>query len=158
LAVPNDILEKNGKLNDEEFGFMRKHTYYTYAVLSKINSLEHIAAWAAHHHERQDGNGYPFHVKGNDFSKLARVMAVADVMTALTEDRPYRQGMSRDKTEEILNNMAQDGGIDSSIVRLANRNFLCINDARIKAQREAGNEYIHIYETGNQLFRASTLN
>ena len=141
LAVPDSILEKNDKLSNEEFNIIKKHTYYTYAVLSKVGGLEDIAAWASQHHERQDGNGYPFHVKGEDFSKLARFLAVADVLTALTEDRPYRPGMDREDAADIMFCLADDGGIDKGIVELAHKNFFSINNVRIRAQQEARKEY-----------------
>ena len=146
LAVPNDILEKKGSLNGEEINFIRKHTYYTYTVLSRVGGLEHIAAWAAYHHERRDGNGYPFHVSDENFSKLARIMAVADIMTALTEDRPYRAGMTKKNAEKILLSMAENGGVDGSVVDLARAHFQRINKARVKAQRKAKEEYETFYE------------
>jgi HD-GYP domain-containing protein (c-di-GMP phosphodiesterase class II) len=141
LTVPSTILEKNGALDAAEVHCIKKHTYYTYAVLSKITGLEHIATWAAYHHERLSGNGYPFHVKDEDFSKLARIMAVADVMTALTEDRPYRLGMKREKAVKTLLAMAESGGLDKNIVELANKHFSRINEVRISAQLKAQKEY-----------------
>ena len=141
LAVPNEILEKNGSLTNSEVNIVRKHTYYTYTIMNSIRGLEHIASWAAYHHERTDGNGYPFHVKGGDFSKLSRIMAVADIVTALTEDRPYRMGMDRDETENVLLSMVSSGGIDGSIVDMAISNFTHINGIRSRAQREAQREY-----------------
>ena len=141
LAVPNSILEKNGSLDDEEFNTVKKHAYYTYAILASIDGLENIATWAASHHERQDGNGYPFHVKNEDFSKFSRVMAVADILTALMEDRPYRAGMDREEAEEALLRMAENGGIDKNIVDLVKEHFFRINDARVKAQQAASKEY-----------------
>jgi HD-GYP domain-containing protein (c-di-GMP phosphodiesterase class II) len=147
LAVSNDILEKNGPLDDEEFNSIKKHTYYTYAILNKIDGLENIAAWAAYHHERQDGKGYPFHVKGGDFSRLARIIAVADIVTALMENRPYRLGMDRRKAIEILCVMAENGGIDKNITKLADVNFSLINNARVRAQKRAQKEYEVFYNT-----------
>ncbi|MCL2530225.1 MAG: HD domain-containing protein, partial [Coriobacteriia bacterium] len=141
ISVPNDILEKKGSLDSREFNTIKKHTYYTYAVLNKIKGLENVAAWAAHHHERADGNGYPFHIKGNDFSKMARVMAVADVTSALTEDRPYRDGMSRDETIKTLYSMAETGAIDKHTVSLVYNNFSHINNVRSMAQHKARKEY-----------------
>jgi putative nucleotidyltransferase with HDIG domain len=140
LSVPNEILEKNGKLDPAEFNVIRKHTYYTYAILRKIDALEHIAAWAAFHHERIDGNGYPFHIEGKDIARLARIMAISDVFTALTEDRPYREGLDREKTMKILFSMA-DGALDRSIVELLDKNYDRVNDIRAKAQSEALEEY-----------------
>jgi len=150
LAVPNEILEKNGKLSKEEFDVIRKHTYYTYSVLGKVSGLEDIAAWAAFHHERLDGVGYPFHVRGENFPKLARVMAVADVLTALTEDRPYRAGMDREEATKILFGMARNGGIDMEVVESAIHNFFCINDARVTAQEQARKDYEAFYYAANQ--------
>ena len=141
LAVSNEILEKNGALSDEEIHEMRKHTYYTYIILNKIKGLEHISTWAAYHHEKLNGNGYPFHVKGEDFSKLARIMAVADIFTAITEDRPYRAGMSEDEAVRVLNNMVENGSIDGTIVKLVQDNAAHINDVRAKAQQAALEEF-----------------
>jgi HD-GYP domain-containing protein (c-di-GMP phosphodiesterase class II) len=142
LAVPNNILEKNGKLDTEEFNVIKKHTYYTRFILSRIHGFEQIASWAAYHHERMDGNGYPFHIKEENFSKLARIMAVSDVLTALTEDRPYRIGMKKEATVELLITMAKTGGLDKNIVELVTDNFSLINDVRIQAQQKALNNYM----------------
>jgi HD-GYP domain-containing protein (c-di-GMP phosphodiesterase class II) len=73
-------------------------------------------------------------------------MAVADILTALTEDRPYREGMDKKGTERIMLSMAENGGIDKSIVGLANENFHRINDVRIKAQQEAQREYADFHK------------
>ena len=141
LVIPSEILEKNGALTGEEFNEMRKHSYYTYIVLERIEGLEQIALWAAYHHEKLNGNGYPFHVKGEDFSKFARIIAVADIVTAITEDRPYRLGMDSKNAIKILRDMVDEGAIDKTIVDLVEENFPRINAARIKAQVKAQNEY-----------------
>jgi len=141
LAISSEILEKNGSLSYEEFNEMRKHSYYTYAVLSRIKGLEHIASLAAHHHERLDGNGYPFHVKGGDISKLARIMAVSDIVTALTEDRPYRDGMNCADTLGILTDMVKNDAIDEGVVDDVKANFSYIDGVRLKAQHEALVDY-----------------
>ena len=146
LAIDDSILEKNGTLNHREFNAMRKHSYYTYIVLEKIEGFELIADWAAQHHERLDGKGYPFHVKGDDFSKMARIMCVADIVTAITEDRPYRKGMDSEKSIKILSDMADSGGIDRGIVGVVSDNFSQINDARIAAQLGAAMDYATFYE------------
>jgi len=141
LAVSNDILEKKGALNNQELLSIRKHTYYTHTVLAQIHGIEEITAWASYHHERQDGNGYPFHVKGDDFPLPARVLAVADIMTALLEDRPYRAAMHKDMVGKILNSLVENGGINQAIAELAYQNFARINSVRVKAQQEALQEY-----------------
>jgi HD-GYP domain-containing protein (c-di-GMP phosphodiesterase class II) len=141
LSVPKDILEKKGALSDFEHNVIRKHTYYTFIILKNIRGLEHIASWAAHHHERPDGNGYPFHIQGESFSQQSRIVAVADVVTALTEDRPYRMGMNRQKAEGVLSDMTKKLTLDADTVDLVTENYFYINDVRINAQREAQSEY-----------------
>jgi len=123
LAVPNAILEKPGRLTKEEFAVMKKHTYFTYMVLNSIGGLDHIPEWAAFHHEKLDGSGYPFHINRDKLETPSRIMVVADIFTALAEDRPYRPGMTRDKIEEILGNMARNNGADKKIVDLLFENY-----------------------------------
>lgn len=146
LAVSNEILEKSGSLNQEELNEMRKHSYFTYVILSQINGFEQIAACAAYHHERLDGNGYPFHIKGKNFTKLARIIAVADIVTAITEDRPYRSGMSGERALDILSEIARSGGIDKGIVDTVKANFSLVNDVRIKAQDRESQAYKEFYK------------
>ena len=153
LAVPNEILEKEGSLTSTELNVILKHTYYTYAVLSKINGMEDIAVWAAYHHERPDGSGYPFYVKGGDFSKLSRIMAVADIVTALTEDRPYRLGMDQEEAMNVLQSMASRGRIDKSVAEMVSNNFASINEVRLQAQQEARKKYDAFHD---QVFIAPT--
>ena len=141
LAVPNHILEKNDALTAEEYNEIRKHTYFTYLVLSKIKGFEAIAKWAAYHHERLNGKGYPFHIKGSDLSKLERIMVVADIVAAITEDRPYCLGVAKEKAIKILTNLVENGGIDKGIVEIVIENFARIQEARGKAQTEALEEY-----------------
>ena len=64
LRVPNSILEKPGKLTDEEFNIIKEHTYYTRWILKDVDGFEKIANWAAFHHEKLNGKGYPFHLTG----------------------------------------------------------------------------------------------
>jgi len=141
LTIPAEILEKNSALTYEEFNEMRKHPYYTYIILNKIQGFEQISTWAAYHHEKLNGNGYPFHVKDGDFSKLARIIGVADIVTAITEDRPYRPGMDSIKAIGILREMVEEGSIDVSIVDLVEENFSRINSVRKTAQEKALKEY-----------------
>ena len=141
LVIPTDILEKNGALTYEEFNEMRKHSYYSYVILTRVRGLEHISSWAAYHHEKLNGKGYPFHVEGDDFSKFARIIAVADIVTAISEDRPYRRGMDSLEAIKILRGMVDEGAIDKSIVDLVEDNFPRINEVRIRAQENAYLEY-----------------
>lgn len=116
IAVPNKILDKPAKLTPEEFAVIKNHPYYSYRLLQNIPGFEQIAAWGPHHHERLDGSGYPLGLKGEQISLGAKIMAVSDMFVALTEDRPYREGMSRNECLSILTRAAELGQIDGRVV------------------------------------------
>ncbi|MEW6718349.1 MAG: HD domain-containing phosphohydrolase [Chloroflexota bacterium] len=150
LAVPREILDKPAKLTEEEFNVMRSHAFHTYRILEPIRDLEVINAWGSFHHERIDGNGYPFHHKGQDLALGSRIMAVADVFTAITEDRPYREGMSNDKALKVLRQMVEDSALDPYVVSLLENNFDEIGSLRRAAQEASAKEYqefLHPVET-----------
>ena len=102
-------------------GIIKGHTYHTFRILHTIGGMPRITEWAAFHHEWLDGNGYPFRHEGKDLTLGARIMAVADVFTAITEDRPYRKGMAREDVLSVLNEQAQgtvlDGDVKASHLR-----------------------------------------
>jgi HD-GYP domain-containing protein (c-di-GMP phosphodiesterase class II) len=141
LAVPAEILEKPAKLTEEEFNVIRSHPFYTYRILEPISGLDLINAWASLHHERMDGTGYPFHLKGQDLSLGSIIMAVADVFTALTEDRPYRKGMTSYGVLQILREMAENSALNSYVVSLLELHFDDINSLRASAQKTSVEEY-----------------
>lgn len=116
LAVPNEILEKPGKLTREEAMITRQHTYYTYQILAKIDHFKEIAKWAAYHHETLDGHGYPFHVPGDSLPLGARIVAVADVFVALIENRPYRKSLPEAQIRSIMTGMVKHNKIDGGVV------------------------------------------
>lgn len=116
VAVGNEILEKPGRLTDEEFTTMKDHASYTYYILSEIDGFEELRDWAAFHHERLDGTGYPFGKTAADLNTQERMMACVDIYQALTESRPYKQGMSHEKACGILKDMADKGWLDADIV------------------------------------------
>lgn len=141
LAIPTEILEKPGKLTTEEFNLMRAHTFYTFRVLQPIEDLTQINMYGSYHHERLDGTGYPFRLSRRDLPLGSRLLAVADVFTALTEDRPYRKGMSNEQTILILANMAENNKLDRDIVSLIESHHEEINQVRIDAQNASREEY-----------------
>jgi HD-GYP domain-containing protein (c-di-GMP phosphodiesterase class II) len=141
LAVPSEILEKRDRLTQAEWGVMRTHAYYTYQILNPIEALNLVASWSSLHQERLDGSGYPFHVGEDDLPLGARVMAVADVFTGLTEDRPYRKGMTREGALEVLHDMVAKGELDARLVSLLEEHFEAITRAREEAQLRAVREY-----------------
>lgn len=103
LKVPLSILNKDGKLTDQEFLEMKSHPTYGYEILSKSRGLsERTRLVALQHHEKFQGGGYPKRLKGNEISLFGRICAVADVYDALTTDRPYRVAMSAYEAMKIL--------------------------------------------------------
>lgn len=116
LAVPNEILEKPGNLNKEEVIIIRQHTYYTYRILQEIDGFDMIAKWAAYHHETLDGQGYPFRIGKDSLPLGSRIVAVADIFVALTEDRPYRESLPEERVKKIILDLVAKGKIDKSIV------------------------------------------
>lgn len=139
LAVPREILDKPARLDREELGLMKAHAYFTRRILSSVEGLGEIAIWASSHHERLDGRGYPFH--DQTLSVESRVLAVADVFTAISEDRPYRAGMSRDESERELLAMAASGKLDPGLVDLALAHHDHLDRIRRSVQERARTDY-----------------
>ena len=107
LAVPNSILDKPGRLDDNEFARVREHPRHSWEVLRRVPAFARIAELASAHHERLDGNGY---WQGRDASQLdlaTRCLTAADVFDALTAERPYRAAMT---TDEALGIMRREEG------------------------------------------------
>jgi HD-GYP domain-containing protein (c-di-GMP phosphodiesterase class II) len=127
LAVPSEVLEKPGKLNDEEFKIIQTHIVQTRNILSSLDSrynaqtkeggLGMITEWASNHHEKLDGRGYPLGKTAADLDFNSRLMACIDIYQAVSEERPYHPRRSHAETMPILNSMAEKGGIDPAIVR-----------------------------------------
>ena len=144
LTIPAAILDKPGRLTAEESLCMRGHTYHTFRILDTIGGMPQVAEWAAFHHERLDGAGYPFHHKGRDLTLGSRIMTVADVFAAVAEDRPYRKGMSRPETLGVLDKLVGNGGLDGDVVAVLGRDFAAINDVRIAEQAQYAAKQAHL--------------
>ncbi len=123
LAISNAILDKPGKLEPWETDVIQRHTYYTRVSLQSIAGFESITEWAANHHEKLDGSGYPYRKSAEDLDLNSRLMACLDIYQALTEDRPYRAGMAHDRALGILRDMAALGKIDRDIVEDLDKAF-----------------------------------
>ncbi len=121
LIIPNDILEKPDTLTTEEFVQMKTHAYATYQVLEQIPGLTDIAVLASRHHEKLNGSGYPFGLSEPQLSFDEKLLAVIDIYQALTENRPYKEGFSHEKTMGILYDMVEKGQLDASMVADINR-------------------------------------
>jgi GAF domain-containing protein len=102
MGIPDGILTKPGPLNEAEWEIMRKHPVYAYELLSGISYLKPSLDIPHLHHERWDGSGYPYGLKGEQIPLAARIFAVADVWDALSSDRPYRLAWPRPQVESYL--------------------------------------------------------
>jgi len=141
LAIPQEILQKPARLDEDEYDVMRSHVYHTYRILEPVAELDVVRTWGALHQECLDGSGYPFRLKGEALPLGSRVMAVADVFTALTEDRPYRAGLGERDSASIMERLATLGKVDGELIALMRRNFAEFNSVRVEAQRGAVDEY-----------------
>ena len=141
IRTPSEILEKPGKLTVEEFNVMKEHAFFSDLLLSRVSGFNEIRRWAALHHEKLNGMGYPYHLREGEIPFGAQIMAVADVFSAITEDRPYRKGMPEDKVKSILLENADRGELSRLIVDLLIANFDAVNAAREHASKEAGGRY-----------------
>jgi HD-GYP domain-containing protein (c-di-GMP phosphodiesterase class II) len=99
IAIPEAILDKPGRLTDEEFLIIKSHPTVGAGIIKDIPSYDVILSGILYHHERWDGTGYPERLKGESIPFFARIIAIADVYDAITEDRPYRKAMSK---EEVM--------------------------------------------------------
>ncbi|NLL51155.1 MAG: HD domain-containing protein, partial [Peptococcaceae bacterium] len=123
LAVPKKILDKAEPLREEEFQIVKTHTFHTYNLLSLARFSKNIVEWASYHHERLDGTGYPFRMSADTLTTGARLMAIADIFTALTEDRPYRRALPRERAMNILEKNA-GAWVDQELLEVARRKLL----------------------------------
>lgn len=142
LAVPVDILEKAGPLSDEERREIKQHAEIGMGLLATIPGFRCICHWAGMHHERLDGKGYPYGLAAAELTLPMRVMAVADVFTALTESRPYRDGMELANVLACMQDMAANSQLDKGLVDLVAKNALQINQVRLRAQRDAAAKFL----------------
>ena len=92
IGVRDEILNKPGRYTAEEYEEMKKHPVIGARIVSGIDSLEIVASWVRHHHEKFDGTGYPDGLKGTNIPLGARIIAVADAFDAMLYDRPYKAG------------------------------------------------------------------
>ncbi|ADU97552.1 metal dependent phosphohydrolase [Thermovibrio ammonificans HB-1] len=121
LGVPVSILDKNGKLTDEEYEIIKKHPEIGYRILEPIETFKEILPIVLYHHERCNGSGYPKGLKCEEIPKLAKIVAVADVIEAMTAKRPYKEPHP---FEEVLKHLKENSGklYDPKIVKVVEEN------------------------------------
>ncbi|MDW7660619.1 MAG: HD domain-containing protein [Bacillota bacterium] len=106
IGISETILNKTGKLEKEEFEEIKKHSTIGYEIVSQFPNLSEVAIIVKHHHELMNGSGYPDGLKGDEIPFSSQILAVADVYSAMTTDRPYRKGYSSKAAFEIMENMS----------------------------------------------------
>ncbi len=124
LGISNTILDKPGKLTDEEFAEIRKHPVHSGNILSGIPSFRGIAEIGRDHHEKLDGKGYPYGISGSAISHATRIVSLADIFDALTAERPYRGPMPVSQALGIMEKdvgRALDGDGFAALIRSMNK-------------------------------------
>lgn len=141
LAVPNKLLEKPGQLTCEEFSCVQEHALVSEHILGGVPGLELVCEWAVRHHERLDGSGYPHGYADTRLSLGSRILQVADVFTAIMEDRPYRMGMTMEAARDVLTGQAAKGQLDAEVVRMLLLHADRVNSTRHREQCRAREEF-----------------
>ncbi|MDH2896047.1 HD-GYP domain-containing protein [Rahnella variigena] len=116
LVVPAVLLTKTSALTDSERRQIHIHPQFTWKILSRISGMHDIARMASFHHERPDGKGYPFHLRGVQLDLGPRIISVADCYAALREARSYKTACSPEKCFSIMQQTAERGGLDAEVV------------------------------------------
>lgn len=118
IRIPSEILNKPGKLTDQEFEIMKQHPVHGYQILKNIDFPWPVGRMVLQHHERLDGSGYPGGITGSDIILEARIIAVADVIDSMISDRPYRKALP---VETALDELKKHKGVkyDAAVVDAA---------------------------------------
>lgn len=130
LFIPTQILEKPGRLTDEEFEVIKSHAFYTWESLRRIEGFEDMALWASNHHEKLDGSGYPCGKKATELDFISRLIACLDIYQAVREARPYHPERSHAETMTILNDMASKGFVDQGIAGDLDKHLSALESGR----------------------------
>lgn len=127
LAISNEILDKNGKLEPSEFLEIKSHAYLTRKALENVCGFGKITEWASNHHEKLNGKGYPLGKTESELDFCSRILGCLDIYQALTEERPYRPSLSHEKSISIMKSMASNYEIDENIIDSINNVFFSVS-------------------------------
>ena len=117
IMIPDEILNKPGRLTDEEFVIMKTHASHSIDILKKTPGISKLSLEvAALHHEKLNGFGYPNQVQGADISTYGRMIAICDIFDALTANRVYKDGFTHLKAFSILRELVRDNHLDGALV------------------------------------------
>jgi HD-GYP domain-containing protein (c-di-GMP phosphodiesterase class II) len=132
IGVPDQILNKPGRLTPEEFEFVKRHPEFGWTVIRKLPGLEQTSLYVLHHHENFDGTGYPARLKGSEIPIGSRIVSVIDAFDAMVSSRPYRKGLP---LPEALRRLHEASGtqFDPSVIR----SFVPIAESEMPSVLEA---------------------
>ena len=117
IKIPDKVLNKPGKLTDEEFSVMKTHANHSIDIIKKTPGINKLSLEvAALHHEKLNGEGYPFQVQGEDISQYGRMIAICDIFDALTANRVYKEGFTHNKAFSILRELSKNNHLDVTLV------------------------------------------
>jgi len=136
ITIPIDVLTKPGKLTPQEMDTMRRHVVATSEIIGGTG-LDHLNSIASSHHEKLNGKGYPKGLSADQLCTKSRILAVADIFTALVEPRYYKPALSKDEVLAIMARSAAEGEIDTGIVGIVEDKFDRIISEMDRKQREA---------------------
>lgn len=132
IGIPNEILNKPGKLTDKERVVMNKHPLIGERICEPLKSLRHLLPIIRWHHERLDGTGYPDGLRGSAFPVPAQILQLADIYDAITTDRPYHRARTRDSAIEFLLGEAKKGWRDAQLVEVVGRAATALGLGRLR--------------------------
>jgi len=118
IGIPNEIINKPGRLSDKERIVMDKHPIIGERICEPLKSLRHLLPIIRWHHERLDGTGYPDGLKGSKFPVPAQILQLSDIFDAITTDRPYHRARTRASAIEFLHTEAKKGWRDPQLIEL----------------------------------------
>jgi HD-GYP domain-containing protein (c-di-GMP phosphodiesterase class II) len=117
IMIPPELLNKPGKLTDEEYAIVKRHPETGYQILKSVDEYVSLAKYLLYHHERWDGKGYPEGLSGDAIPLQARIIAVADAYEAMTASRPYQKSKTTDEAKAELRRCAGTQ-FDPEVVRV----------------------------------------
>jgi len=148
IMVPDSVLNKPGKLTEEEFSIMKTHVNHSIDIIKKTPGISPLSLEvAALHHEKLDGNGYPFNKPANEISSYGRMITICDIFDALTAHRCYKEGYSHIKAFSILRSLAAKEHLDKRLVDLF---IKCMGVYPVGSLVELSSNKLAIVEQRNQ--------
>lgn len=152
IGVPVEILEKPGKLTEEEFEIIKSHAIIGYNILSGLG-IDDIRDIGTMHHEKLDGAGYPFGLKGDQLTKEMRIIAIADIVSALIGIRSYKDSFNKEKITKILSDMVNYNKIDREITKLFIDNYDYVIEEATNEWNGLMNTYLNIKEEYEEIMK-----